>query len=617
MAVVALAAVGTALRCWRLDLGWFGVDQARDIQTALDIASGHDFPTVGPTMRRLTSLGALYHYAWAVPHFVHDDPLAAYGFASMLGVATMVAVWAFARRSWGPRVALVSLAVIATSPVAVIDGRVAWAPAALPFTAMTLLWLMTGTPIRVRLAALGAVLGIAVQLHLSMVAWGPAALVLTLVRWPGWRAVCAGVLGFVVTGFPALYAALANAGGDAGLSTLPSRGGVPDVGMRLLAIPALGWRVPSALSQWPDATASWSFAAWPAAVPIALAAVFGLTRLGLASVRRDWAAAAVLLGVVWQVAMVVLLPGDAWYYYLDALLPLWALAAGAGVAGLRMPDRSGRHPLADGATVLLVAAALVLGAQLAFWLGTAARHGYLVVHPAALTLDGGGGRDAAVPGRLLTVGSKREIAAVLGAERAAFPTRWRTTHGPAFDDVTGDNGFWLRRVSSPSTPTEPALRHAVLWYRDDPTAPSVPAPGFALAAVGPIVIARYHPAVLYDTCRDEQGAAVVVPIRVVPDPRRYGDGTIARPTTLPGRIDCLIAAGTDATSLVAAVTSGTVVLRDAAGRSGTTGRMSTLCVERGAEPVPFRIEVALPAGVASDLDLYERPDPTCAAKIAP
>ncbi len=83
-------------------------------------------------MRRVTSLGALYYYVWALPHLVSDDPLAAYRFAAVLGVLALAGTWAFARRAWGARAALVSLAVLATARIAVIDGRVAWAPAALP-----------------------------------------------------------------------------------------------------------------------------------------------------------------------------------------------------------------------------------------------------------------------------------------------------------------------------------------------------------------------------------------------------------------------------------------------------------------------------------------------------
>jgi hypothetical protein len=224
------------------------------------------------------------------------------------------------------------------------------------------------------------------------------------------------------------------------------------------------------------------------------------------------------------------------------------------------------------------------------------------------------GRDAAVPGRLVTTGVKRAVAAAL--PRASVATRWLATHGPAFDDATGDNGFWFLHASPSEGTSSPGL-HGAIWYRDDPAAPRVPTPGFELVEVGPLVIARYDPAVAYDACRDERGL-VTVPIRTVPHPRRYGDGTIARPTALPARIECAVAAGVGATRVVAAVSAGTVALRDAVGIGAPPGRTSSLCIPRGPQPVPFAIEIALPAGAASDLDLYERPDPDCAAgKIAP
>jgi hypothetical protein len=106
-------------------------------------------------------------------------------------------------------------------------------------------------------------------------------------------------------------------------------------------------------------------------------------------------------------------------------------------------------------------------------------------------------------------------------------------------------------------------------------------------------------------------------VRVLPAPRRYGDGTIVRPSALPSRLECTLRPGRGGVRIVAAVTAGTVALRDAADRDGAVGATSTLCVVRGDAPTPFTIEVALPAGQTSDLDLYERPDPECAAKIAP
>ncbi len=610
-AVAALLALATGLRFWRLDLGWFGVDQARDIQTGLDLAAGRDFPTVGPTMRRVTSLGALYHYVWALPHLVSEDPLAAYRFAAVLGVVTAIATWWYARRRWDGRAALVALAVFACSRVAVLDGRVAWAPAALPLAAIVLLAMLDAPPTPLRLALLGATLGIAVQLHLAMVAWVAAAMLLVLARGPSLRALGAGIVGLAVTGFPAAYAALANAGRDAGITTLPGRGPLPSIGGRLWAAWSLEWRVPPAFWQWPDAPEPWPLATRTAAVVIAGAVVLGIVRSMVAALRGDRAATVLVTVIACQLGMVVLLPGEAWYYYLDALLPLSALAAGACVA--TAPGAA--HRLAAAAATTLVAAALVSGVASARWLANVATHGYVALQPAALTLDGTAGRDASIAGRLLTLGVKREVATLLGAEPATMAARWASVHGPAFDDLTGDNGFWLGGASVPSSASAPP-RHAVVWYRDDPSAPSGAAPGFDLVDVGPLRIARYQPTIDYGTCRDDADRPIVVPIRVVPAPRRYGDGTIARPSTLPTRVTCDLAAGQGGTRVVAAVTHGTVVLRGGDGTTSRAAPITTLCVRRGEQPTP--ITITTDGATASDLDLWERPDAACdPGKIAP
>jgi len=313
-----------------------------------------------------------------------------------------------------------------------------------------------------------------------------------------------------------------------------------------------------------------------------------------------------LVVLVCQLGAVAVLPGEVWYYYLDATLPLWALAAGALFAG------AGRRPFGAAATCAVVLAALVPAAASALWLRAVGAHGYLVLDPAALTLDGAGGRDAAVAGRLVTAGVKRAVAAAVAVEPAPFAERWLTVHGPGFDDATGDNGFWLARASTvDAAPT--AIRHATLWYRDDPAAPRTALAGGTLADVGPFVVARYQPVILYDRCRDANGA-VRVPIRVVPDPRRYGDGTPARPATLPARVECAIAAGRGGVRVVAAVGAGTVTLEGPDGARGVTDRISTLCIPRGDAPVTFAVAVARPDGVPAELDVYERPDRECAGE---
>ena len=548
-----LLALGAGLRCWRLDLGWFGIDQARDVQTALDIAAGRDFPVVGPTMRRVTSLGALYHYVWTLPQLASDDPLASYRFAAGLGVATLVAAWFLARRWWGPRAAIVALAVLATLPIAVIDGRVAWAPAALPPAATALLALFAAPATPARLAVLGAMLGVAVQLHLAMTAWVVAAAVLVLARRPSPGALVAGLAGGTATGFPAAYAALANAGHDAGLATLPGRGPLPDVVARLAAVWRLEWRVPAAFWQWADAPAPLPAVTCGLAALVTTAALLGCVRAAGRGLRGDRPAAALVVAGACQLGLVVLLPGEAWYYYLDALLPVAALAAG-----------------------VLVAAA---------------------------------------PGRLLTLGVKRDLAALLAADPAPFADRWESIHGPAVDDATGDNGFWLARAAAPSGAAPPP-RHAVLWYRDDPSAPAQATSRFTIVDVGPLRVARYRPAIVYTSCRDADGAPAPVPIRVLPAPRRYGDGTIARPAVLPERITCDLDVPETGVRVVAAVGSGTVEVGEEGARHGDSGATSSVCI--GGGPRRTRVVVILGAAASGEVDLYERPDPDCAAgKIAP
>ncbi|MEW6273037.1 MAG: hypothetical protein AB1689_27480, partial [Thermodesulfobacteriota bacterium] len=128
------------LRLWHLEAGWFGVDQARDLAWAERIASGGPLPSVGPLMRGRFHLGALYYWFWAAPALVSTAPLAAYAFAALLGTGAVLATWWLARTLAGPVAALVAAAWLAASPIAVIDARIAWAPAALPpWTALLLL----------------------------------------------------------------------------------------------------------------------------------------------------------------------------------------------------------------------------------------------------------------------------------------------------------------------------------------------------------------------------------------------------------------------------------------------------------------------------------------------
>jgi hypothetical protein len=234
------------------------------------------------------------------------------------------------------------------------------------------------------------------------------------------------------------------------------------------------------------------------------------------------------------------------------------------------------------------------------------------VAPAALTLDDRAGKDAAVPGRLTTVAVKRRAAALAATLGGDFETLWLRLHGPAFGDATGDNGFWLRwfLAHAPAVPSQRGTdRHLTWWSADDPVAVALaampPSATVELTRIGPLLAARYAPTIDYDACQAD-GVAVAVPIRVTPDPRRYGDGTPALPRTLPVHLACALrAASTAETRIVAALGGdGTVVLA-VDGLSTPPAPTAALCAPAGERSV--QLTIVRPAAAPAELDLYDVP----------
>jgi hypothetical protein len=615
LALVAmlLLVAGIGLRVSALDLGWFGVDQARDVATALDIVAGTDLPTIGPSMRRTARLGALYYYVWALPYLVWRDPLAGYWFAAGLGIVALLVVWRLAGRLWGPRAALVTLAVAATHPLWVIDGRVAWSPATLPATGAALLWLLlapaAGSLSCARAALVGALLGLAVQLHVTMVVWVLAVAVVLALERPAPRVVLAGVGAAFVVGLPAVLALVVGSSDDDGVGRLVAAGvAVGDVGPRARAMVLVGARVTTALSRFGSGDPG-GWAVTSAAALASVASVAGVVRL-LWREGRGRAARLLAAVLVTGVVLVLLLPGDPWWYYLDGLLPAAALAAGGLVAPVVGPFR---RRLLAAVTAVAVVVAIVFGGRLALWLRAVDAHGYLAVEPRLLTLGSEAGADAATPGRMLTVRVQRAFAAAAAAAGGDFESLWRRLHGPALGEVAADNGFWLRwTLAQRAGATDDGGRHVGVWYADDAVAVELARAAAAgaldLEAIGPLRVARYPSVIDYAACRGPAGL-VTVPIRAVPHPRRYEDGRPQRPATaLPPRITCRVRAGSDAVRLVARVDGpGTVQIQDAGGRAGPVGTESALCLEGAAVPRRFVLVIQQPPDARSALDLYDVP----------
>ncbi len=631
LALAVIATIGVALRVARLDLGWFGVDQARDVAIALDIVGGRSWPTIGPTMRRVTRLGALYHYFWALPYLLSHDPIAGYRFAAGLSTAALVLTWLVARRLWGPVAGVVTAAVAAAHPVWVIDGRICWAPAALPFIAILLVWLTLGRrgdarPVvgATRAAAIGAVLGLAIQLHITMLGWVAGIGVLLLLDRPGLRTLASGAIAGAIVGAPALWAMIAPAAAlESGLTALPARAPLAPIGPRLVAVATLPARLLYGLGNWGGARGAPTLVAAATGV-LAVLVTAGLLRLLLDTLRRDRGARTVLLPPAVTGLLVVGLPGDAWYYYLDSLLPLWVLAVGALVAapvstgnallGSRAASRSpgaGRRVVAWSA----LGAALLLAGGTAQWLRRVAAAQYMQVDPLWLTLDGRPGRDARSPGRIVTLDTKRRAAVLAAALGGDAEDVWRRLHGPALADATGDNAFWVRfAVAHPpdGASTTRDGEQLAFWYADDPTAVTLsesPARSdVRVARVGPLVAATYRSRIDYASCRNGDGGAVAMPIRVFPDPRRYGDGTPELPATLPERVSCLLRAaeeGSAARRVIASLGGVGTVRLGTDTQEGVAARETSLCVPAGA--IGLRLDVARVDDVRADLDLYDLP----------
>jgi hypothetical protein len=276
---------------------------------------------------------------------------------------------------------------------------------------------------------------------------------------------------------------------------------------------------------------------------------------------------------------------------------------------------------------VLILAALLVAARMSAWLIAVARRQYVAVDPALLSLAARPGRDAAVPGRLVSLGVKRALSERIAtawaaspppdeggamprsdeAAEADFAALWRRLHGPAWEDVTGDNAFWLRRAHrARGVPPLSALQLAI-WYRDDPVVPGLErlakSGTLTLTTVGPLVLAEYASAIEWSSC--VSGAeSVVVPVRAVPHPKRYGDGTPAKPAALPPTIACALAPDRDLVEVVAAL-SGPGRVEIAAGESYGAGALAVACIP---PPAPsFRLTITVPQPGVTSLDLYDVP----------
>lgn len=473
-------------------------------------------------MRNRAFLGPLYYYFWSIPLFFSNDPVGAYVFAGLLGVLATGLAFELGRRLGGGRAGIASALVFATMPLAVVDGRIAWAPAAVPALVGLVLILVVSLleePRRGVAVATAAVAAFTVQLHFAA---APILLVagLAILACAG-RLRLAGVVAAAGAGVAVLLPTLWSA-------TLPTPG-VPDpegggdpTAHRLLDMLVVGRRALEGVSPEPETWPAWVEAllvgetAWMSLVVVAAALV--LVRLPGAPRPRATASVLGLLVACWL--SVLLLPWEAWFYYLDA-----SLLPAAVVVGLAVSTVFGR----PGVWALVVVAAARVALVL-WWVQAAHAGGWVGANLDLLRLGGARPVDATARARVPTVAA-RDAAATVLRRRLGVPLDelWSRSHGPGFSDLDTDNGYFFARAARRSAReggTAPGTELIVAYRGQIPAQwrSGQPAPVIS----EPFEILQYDPLLDRDAARLAGCAGGRPPIRPTKSPLAYGDGRLPR-----------------------------------------------------------------------------------------
>ncbi|HEX3226141.1 MAG TPA: glycosyltransferase family 39 protein [Gaiellaceae bacterium] len=135
-AIVVLAAW---LRLRHLGLAQFNDDQAIALRIAHDILGG-DFRTTGLTSSSGAANPPLYVYIVAFVVWIHGGLISATRSTAVLSVLAVAFTYVIVRPRFGATVALVTTALFATAPWAVLYGRHLWQQDYLPIVTVGLLW---------------------------------------------------------------------------------------------------------------------------------------------------------------------------------------------------------------------------------------------------------------------------------------------------------------------------------------------------------------------------------------------------------------------------------------------------------------------------------------------
>jgi Dolichyl-phosphate-mannose-protein mannosyltransferase len=194
--VTAILALAAWLRLRHLGIATFHDDQAIALRIAHDILHG-DVRTIGLASSSGAANPPLYVYMVAVLVAIHDGALFATASVGVLSVVAIALAYVVVRPRFGRTVALVTIALFATAPWAVVFARILFQQDYLPVVTVALLWVLFVVleRDRTRVALFVPVLFVvAVSLNLSAVSLIlPIGVLLAYrARDVDWRAVIAG-----------------------------------------------------------------------------------------------------------------------------------------------------------------------------------------------------------------------------------------------------------------------------------------------------------------------------------------------------------------------------------------------------------------------------------------
>ncbi len=530
-----------ALHLFQLDVTWFSIDQTRDVLQATDIASGRRFPLIGPQMHWIAHIGPLYYYFLALPFVFVTHPYAAYVFLAVQATITVACGYYFLRRYFSANAARLFLVLFAPSTFVLMDSRGLWTPAFLPFWSVLSLWaaaMLFWENRQGGLVALAAIVGTAVQFHLSFVLIVPVSLAGYLIHRPRIRLstlLLALVVG-ILTHAPYLYYQASHEWVDirAFLTFAHQAGGAAGPAVPLPLVQRLFnyLIIPYHLSEdWLRLTGMWlsvfrgiavlsSFLLITSTVGMLFQAVYRYAQQPQHAARR-------LFLLVWfalLLAALLVRGEDLYYYYFDLLLPLPFL-----IPAIFLDDTFGlvanaiirRRAILLG-FVLLVPYTIVQAGAFFRWSSRTAQNGLFELTPEQLDLHKFQSASPLPHAQFMPLRSKVQLARTLVEDKGwSREESYRKVFGSRFYDATEERGFWLGYFKPPDSKA-PAEKPVVLWHLSDPLEKWAGEMDIPVAKVGAFRLAELALDALPHPWLRENGTEIHMPVRIVPELREYG-----------------------------------------------------------------------------------------------